>query len=38
MSESGEGANATIVAAQDVATIPPVVNAVAAESFYDPFS
>ena len=37
MSESGEDANATIVAAQDVATVPPVVNVGAVGSSYNPF-
>ena len=38
MSQSGDGANATIVVAQDVATIPPVVNTRATRSSYNPFS
>ena len=37
MSQSGDGAGATIVAAH-VATVPPVVNIGAAESSYNPFS
>jgi len=37
MSQSGDGADATIVAAH-VATVPPVVNTGAAGSSYNPFS
>ena len=38
MSQSGDGAEANINAAQDVATVPPIVNAGAAGSSYIPFS
>ena len=37
MSQSGDGTDATIVAAQDVATVPPVVNTRAIESSFNPF-
>ena len=38
MSQSGDGADATEIAAQDVMTIPPVVNTGAVRSSYNPFS
>ena len=38
MSQSGDGADANIVAPQDVATIPPVVNVGATGIPYNPFS
>jgi hypothetical protein len=38
MSQSGDGADANIVVAQDVVTVPPVVNVGAAGSSYNPFS
>ena len=38
MSQSGDGADAAEIAAQEVATIPPVVNVGAAGSSYNPFS
>ena len=38
MSQSGDGADATEIAAQDVMTIPPVVNTRAVRSSYNPFS
>ena len=38
MSQSRDGANATEVVVQEVATIPPVINARAAGSSYNPFS
>ena len=38
MSQSGDDIDANIVAAQDVATVPPIVNAGVAESSYIPFS
>ena len=38
MSQSADGADTVEIAAQEVATIPPVVNAGAAGSSYNPFS
>ena len=38
MSQSGDGADASMSAAQDVATVPPVVNVGSTGIAYNPFS